>query len=163
MSPYDQVNHVFTQRTLPARGGFANTGGHLCFGTNVVNGSPYDLSGCEHFGLGTLKNPSSTVYRWMKEDPTTPGNLIAAGNPVTIPAPMWTVPAGAQSARGRRHPGPAAAGGCARSVSADAEFGVAVWAKVFETESATRRIWTTWWPTIPPFPATKGRCRTRTP
>src|SRR5512135_2415153 len=65
MSPYDQVNHVFTQRTLPAAPGFANTGGHLCFGANVINGSPYDLAGCEHFGLGTLKNPSSTVYRWM--------------------------------------------------------------------------------------------------
>ena len=61
MSPYDQVAHMFTQRTLPAAPGFVNTGGHLCFGTNVVNGSPYDLAGCEHFGLGTLKNPSSTV------------------------------------------------------------------------------------------------------
>ena len=44
MSPYDQVNHVFTQRTLPAAPGFVNTGGHLCFGTNVVNGSTPSLT-----------------------------------------------------------------------------------------------------------------------
>jgi len=94
MSPYDQVNHVFTQRTLPAAAGFANTGGHLCFGTNVVNGSPYDLAGCEHFGLGTTKNPSSTAYRWMVQDTNHPGSLVPLGNPVTIPAPVWTVPAG---------------------------------------------------------------------
>ncbi len=136
MSAYDQVNHVFTQRTLPAAAGFANTGGHLCFGANVVNGSPYDLSGCEHFGLGTLKNPSNTVYRWMKEDPTTPGNLIALGNPVTIPAPVWTVPAGPNPVVAAVVPVPPPPAVVPVPYLPNAEFGIAVWAKVFETESA---------------------------
>ena len=135
MSPYDQVNHVFTQRTLPAASGFVNTGGHLCFGTNVVNGSPYDLSGCEHFGLGTLKNPSNTAYRWMREDPNTPGNLIALGNPVTIPAPVWTVPPGPNPVVAAVIPVPPPPAVVPVPYEPNAEFGIAVWAKVFETES----------------------------
>ncbi|HZR81128.1 MAG TPA: hypothetical protein VFD92_08520 [Candidatus Binatia bacterium] len=135
MSTYDQVAHVFTQRTLPAAAGFMNTGGHLCFGANVVNGSPYDLAGCEHFGLGTLKNPSNTVYRWMQEDPATPGNLIALGNPVTIPAPVWTVPAGPNPVVAAVIPVPPPPAVVPVPYEPNAEFGVAVWAKVFETES----------------------------
>ena len=91
MSPYDQVLHVFTETTLVAPLGFKDTGGHLCFKNMSVNGQPYDTSGCEHFGVGTLKNPSKTVYRWMQEDPAAPGSLIAQGSPVTIPAPVWNV------------------------------------------------------------------------
>jgi hypothetical protein len=141
MSSYDQVNHVFMQTTPVAPLGFKDTGGHLCFKNMTVNGQPYDTSGCEHFGVGTLKNPSSTVYRWMKEDPSAPGSLIAQGNPVTIPAPVWSV-----------NPAPNPAINPAPVVAAvipvppppavvpvpylpNAEFGVAVWAKVYETES----------------------------
>jgi hypothetical protein len=138
MSSYDQVNHVFTQRTLAAAPGFANTGGHLCFGANVVNGSPYDLSGCEHFGLGTLTNPSNTAYRWMKEDPTTPGNLVPLGNPVTIPAPVWTVPAGPNPLVAAVVPVPPPPAVVPVPFLPNAEFGIAVWAKVFETESADK-------------------------
>ncbi|MBI3784511.1 MAG: hypothetical protein HY270_14040 [Deltaproteobacteria bacterium] len=144
MSSYDQTNHVFTQTTPVAPLGFKDTGGHLCFKNMTVNGQPYDTSGCEHFGVGTLKNPSNTVYRWMKEDPATPGSLIAQGNPVTIPAPVWSV-----------NPAPNPAVNPAPVVAAvipvppppavvpvlylpNAEFGVAVWAKVFETESPNK-------------------------
>ena len=141
MSSYDQVNHVFTQTTPVAPLGFKDTGGHRCFKNMNINGQPYDTSGCEHFGVGTLKNPSKTVYRWMKEDPAIPGSLIAQGSPVTIPAPVWSV-----------NPAPDPAVNPAPVVVAvipvppppavvpvpylpNAEFGVAVWAKVFETES----------------------------
>jgi len=70
---------------------FQNTGGHLCYRGMLVGSIPYDTARCEHFGVGTITNPSNSLYRWMKEDPTAPGSLIAQGSPVTIPAPVWTV------------------------------------------------------------------------
>ena len=135
MSSYDQINHVFMQTTPVAALNFADTGGHRCFKNMSVNGQPYDTAGCEHFGVGTLKNPSSTVYRWMKEDPTSPGSLIAQGNPVTIPAPVWTVGAGAAPVVAAVIPVPPPPAVVPVPYLANAEFGVAVWAKVFETES----------------------------
>jgi len=138
MSPYDQVNHVFTQITPVAPLGFKNTGGHLCYKNMNVNGQPYDTAGCEHFGVGTLKNPSSTVYRWMKEDPTAPGSLIAQGSPVTIPAPVWTVGAGPAPVVAAVIPVPPPPAVVPVPYLPNAEFGVAVWAKVFETESPSQ-------------------------
>jgi hypothetical protein len=137
MSPYDQQNHVFTQATPVAPLGFKNTGGHLCYKDMTVNGQPYDTAGCEHVGVGTLKNPSSTVYRWMKEDPTTPGSLIAQGDPVTIPAPVWTInPVGNVVVAVIPVPPPPAV--VPVPFLPNAEFGVAVWARVFETESPSQ-------------------------
>ena len=138
MSPYDQVNHVFTQTTPGCAGGFKNTGGHLCYKNMNVGGQPYDTAGCEHFGVGTLTNPSNSVYRWMKEDPTTPGSLIAQGSPVTIPAPVWTVNpmVGAPPVVVAVIPVPPPPAVVPVPYLPDAEFGVAVWAKVFETESS---------------------------
>jgi hypothetical protein len=140
MSPYDQINHVFTQTTPVAPPGFKDTGGHLCFKNMMVNGQPYDTAGCEHFGVGTLKNASSTVYRWMKEDPTTPGTLVAQGSPVTIPAPVWTVNpvVNAPPVVVAVIPVPPPPAVVPVPYLPDAEFGVAVWAKVFETESPTK-------------------------
>jgi hypothetical protein len=140
LSPYDQVNHVFTQTTPVAPAGFQNTGGHLCYRNMMVGGQPYDTAGCEHFGVGTLKNPSNTVYRWMKEDPTTPGSLIAFGSPVTIPAPVWTVNpmGGAPPVVVAVIPVPPPPAVVPVPYIPDAEFGVAVWARVFETESSDK-------------------------
>ena len=137
MSPYDQVNHVFTLATPVAAPGFANTGGHLCYQGMVVNNVPYLTSGCEHFGVGTLKNPTNTVYRWMKEDPTTPGSLIAQGSPVTIPAPVWNVVQvpNAPPIVAAVIPVPPPPAVVPVPYNPNAEFGVAVWAKVYETES----------------------------
>ena len=137
MSPYDQVNHVFTLATPVAAPGFTNTGGHLCYKGMVVNNAPYEASGCEHFGVGTLKNPTNTVYRWMKEDPITPGALIAQGSPVTIPAPVWTVNpvVNAPPVVVAVIPVPPPPAVVPVPYNPNAEFGVAVWAKVFETES----------------------------
>ncbi|HEX7409764.1 MAG TPA: hypothetical protein VF515_19210 [Candidatus Binatia bacterium] len=136
MSPYDQQNHVFTQATPVAPLGFKNTGGHLCYKDMTVNGQPYDTAGCEHVGVGTLKNPSSTVYRWMKEDPTTPGSLIAQGAPVTIPAPVWTTSGGNVVVAVIPVPPPPAV--VPVPFLPNAEFGIAVWARVFETESPSQ-------------------------
>jgi hypothetical protein len=140
MSPYDQVNHVFTQTTPVAPAGFQNTGGHLCYRGMVIGSQPYDTSGCEHFGVGTLKNPSNTVYRWMKEDPAIPGSLLAQGNPVTIPAPVWTINpvVNAPPVVVAVIPVPPPPAVVPVPYLPDAEFGVAVWAKVFETESPSQ-------------------------
>jgi len=138
MSPYDQVNHVFTQTTPVAPVGFKDTGGHLCFKNMSVNGQPYDTAGCEHFGVGTLKTPTNTVYRWMKEDPTQPGSLIAQGSPVTIPAPVWTVNPGANPVVVAVIPVPPPPAVVPVPYLPNAEFGVAVWAKVYETESSSQ-------------------------
>jgi len=135
MSPYDQSAHVFTQTTPVAPAGFKNTGGHLCYKNMTVNGQPYDTSGCEHFGVGTLRNASNTVYRWMKEDPTSPGSLIAQGSPVTIPAPVWTVGAGPNPVVAAVIPVPPPPAVVPVPYLPNAEFGVAVWVKVFETEA----------------------------
>lgn len=135
MSSYDQVGHVFTQTTPVAPANFQDTGGHLCFRNMNVNGQPYDTAGCEHFGVGTLKNPSATVYRWMKEDPATPGTLKAQGSPVTIPAPVWTIGAGPNPVVQAVIPVPPPPAVVPVPYLPNAEFGVATWAKVFETES----------------------------
>ena len=140
MSPYDQVKHVFTATTPMAAAGFKDTGGHACFTGMNPNGIPYAQAGCEHFGLGTLKNPSSTFYRWMKEDPASPGSLVAQGNSISIPAPVWTVAPAAGGAVNVKAvipvPPPPPPALVPVPFQPNAEFGVAVWAKVMETESA---------------------------
>lgn len=135
MSPYDQVAHAFTETTPVAPAGFQDTGGHLCFKNMTVQGQPYDTAGCEHFGVGTLKNPSNTVYRWMKENPAVPGTLLAQGSQVTIPAPVWSVGAGVAPVVAAVIPVPPPPAVVPVPYNPNAEFGVAVWAKVFETES----------------------------
>jgi hypothetical protein len=137
MSPYDQTGHAFTATTPVAAANFQDTGGHACFTGMNPNGIPYDQSGCEHFGVGTLKNPTNTIYRWMKEDPATPGALIADGNPVSIPAPSWTVAPAAGGAVNVKAviPVPAPPAVVPVPYQPNGEFGVAAWAKVMETES----------------------------
>ena len=53
-------------------------------------GAAYPTSGCEHFGVSLLKNPTRTTYRWLVADPFDPANLVQA-SPVAIPAPTVTV------------------------------------------------------------------------
>lgn len=137
MSAYDQANHVFTATTPVAQPGFGDTGGHACFTGMNPNGVPYDTSGCEHFGVGTLKNASNTVYRWMKEDPAAPGSLVALGSPVSIPAPAWTVNQVNNVVNVQAViPVPPPPAVLPVPIQPNAEFGVASWAKVLETESA---------------------------
>ena len=71
------------------------TMGHQCW----VYGDPnYPYSGCEHFGMSLVKNPTKTSYRWLVGDPAT-GTLKVAGlpgspsipAPVNVPPPVWNV------------------------------------------------------------------------
>lgn len=87
-------------------------------------------NGCEHFGLGLSKSPTSVANRWLISDPAKPGALQPFGADVSIAAPLWSVV-------------PPAAPGAAPAVQAElpppkappAQFGNAVWVKVLETES----------------------------
>ncbi|MGE0387355.1 MAG: VPLPA-CTERM sorting domain-containing protein [Gammaproteobacteria bacterium] len=63
----------------PAGGPVATTG-HAC----VV------AVGCEHFGAGLYQQPTATRYRWLIEDPNSPGTLTA-GPLVSLMAPIYAV------------------------------------------------------------------------
>jgi hypothetical protein len=151
-SSYDQTTHQFTKRTIPYG---TNVPGHrMCYGS----GSYYDNSGCEHFGLGLLKQPSKALYSWLTEDPTHPGTLL--GNlplpggvvkalkplPVSIPQPVWTVQepavAGQPVVVNATIPVPTPPDALVPvtvdivpSTSPTREFSIASWVKILETES----------------------------
>ncbi|MEW5770495.1 MAG: PEP-CTERM sorting domain-containing protein [Pseudomonadota bacterium] len=82
---------------------------------------------CDHFGVGTLKNPSKTTYSWLLETGT-PG--VLTNGVVNLPAPVWNVsPApvvGAPPVVMARIEAPAPEN--------EARFGEAIWVKVFTTE-----------------------------
>lgn len=63
------------------------TNGHQC----VMGTFGYDTSGCEHFGVWTMANPATTVYRWLIADPNNAGQLMTYGSAVAIPAPVWLI------------------------------------------------------------------------
>jgi hypothetical protein len=130
-STYDPGTKTFTQSTPLAPSPITPTLGHECWSGGS---SGYLLSGCEHFGLGLLKSPTRTVYRWLVADPAKPGNLMSSATKVSVPAPVWSVkpPSPAQPAPGVRAvveaPEPAPV----------QEWGEAVWVKVYVTESPLR-------------------------
>lgn len=85
-SPYDLKTQSFPLRTVVASPSLT-PGGHQCVNTPLVN----NATGCEHFGLAIIGNPTKVTYHWLVPDPATPGNLTHAGSKVSIPAPTWSV------------------------------------------------------------------------
>jgi hypothetical protein len=85
---------------------------------------------CDHFGVGTVANPTKTTYSWLHE--TSPGVLSNANGVVHLPAPAWVVippdpglpPGPPQVVAQIEAPDP----------PEGAEFGDALWVKVFTTE-----------------------------
>ena len=61
--------------------------GHQC----IIGTAGYTTSGCEHFGISTIGNPTKVIYHWMVADPANPGQLKTYGSQVGIPAPVWVV------------------------------------------------------------------------
>ncbi len=127
-SPWDPVAKAFTEGTPIASSPITPTLGHQCWTGGSIE---YLTSGCEHFGLGLIKNPTNTVYRWLVADPEKPGSLRASGTNVSIPAPEWKV----------NPPSPEKPAGGVEAVinapqpEAFQEFGEAEWVKVYVTES----------------------------
>ena len=67
-----------------------NVSGEDCW--SLGQGSAYPTSGCEHFGVSTMVNPTKTTYRWLVASTFDPSVLVpAAGGPVAIPAPTAIV------------------------------------------------------------------------
>lgn len=82
---------------------------------------------CDHFGVGTTGNATKTTYSWLLET-ATPG--ILTNGVVNLPAPTWNVTpspvAGAAPVVVAQIQAPAPA--------MEAQFGEAIWVKVFTTE-----------------------------
>jgi hypothetical protein len=134
-SPLDGNNN-FVNTTVMAPANPTPTDGHACYlyGPAGATQQLYDASGCEHFGLGLINNPTNEIYNWLVDDPSNHGHLIYANTPVSIPAPVWTVSNNGNVAAALPAPAPqpiAALPG----VPACALWGDAVWVKVYKTES----------------------------
>jgi uncharacterized repeat protein (TIGR02543 family) len=86
MARWDNVNQRFSTET-PVAVHPTVTNGHQC----VMGTLGYDTSGCEHFGVWTVSNASTTTYRWLIADANTPGQLTTYGSAVAIPAPIWII------------------------------------------------------------------------
>lgn len=104
------------------------TPGDNCWSGGGVGYGP--ATPCDHFGVGTIGNPTKTTYSWLHE--VSPGVLTSASGVVHLPAPKWMViPPDPQ-----QPPGPPQV--VAQIESPDpapgAEFGDALWVKVFTTE-----------------------------
>lgn len=128
-SPYDQVNHVFTQTTPMAPSVISPTDGHACW---TGGSADYLTKSCEHFGVGMNRNPTNTAYRWLVADSSNPGALQPSGTKVSIPAPIWNV---APPPQGGVNPVVQAVLP-AEPPEVNQQFGDAMWVKVFVTESA---------------------------
>lgn len=82
---------------------------------------------CDHFGVGTTTNATRTTYSWLLETPT-PG--VLTNGVVSLPAPVWSViPDPVVGA-----PPVVAAQIQAPAPEDEAQFGEAIWVKVFTTE-----------------------------
>ncbi|HEY9192589.1 MAG TPA: PEP-CTERM sorting domain-containing protein [Methyloversatilis sp.] len=120
-------------------GGFVTPGDNCWSGGGVGYGAS---TPCDHFGVGTTKNASRTIYSWLLE--TQPNSDVLTKNGVALPAPVWVVepaavpaPVGQPALPPQRvvavieapDPVPDAAG-----AEDGAKFGDAIWIKIFKTE-----------------------------
>lgn len=65
--------------------------GHDCYSSGPVGN--YEASGCEHFGVSLVRQPSRTTYRWLVADDAADANATFAVVPqaVELPVPVWNV------------------------------------------------------------------------
>ncbi|MBI5192260.1 MAG: hypothetical protein HZA08_02325 [Nitrospirae bacterium] len=106
--------------------------GHQCW----THGDPnYPNSGCEHFGVSLMRNPTKTIYRWLIENTSAPGTLTPFGSNVSIPAPVWNVIPQPVIPPVVRAVIPAPPPPAPDPVVPIPQWGTPIWAKVFKTES----------------------------
>ncbi len=139
----DAINNKFGTRVTYA-GSFSAPNGTWDFGTPTTDPLNFVTSGdscwtrggtgysagtpCDHFGVGTTKNPAKTTYNWLVET-ATPGELSKGG--VVLPAPAWQVipnqanPAAAPQVIAQIE---------APEAEAEGQYGEAMWVKVYTTE-----------------------------
>ncbi len=108
--------------------GAAVTPGDNCWSGGGIGYGPSTT--CDHFGVGTTATPTKTTYSWLQE--VSPGVLSGANGIVNLPAPQWVVIPPDPNL-------PQALPQVVAKVEAPepvqgAEFGEALWVKVFTTE-----------------------------
>jgi len=108
------------------------TPGDNCWSGGGLPGLGYGPSTpCDHFGVGTLRNPTKTTYSWLVET-ATPG--VLSNGVVNIPAPVFTNPVRPPA----NDPGGPAVPLVVAQVKAPEpgpfDFGDALWVKVYTTE-----------------------------
>jgi len=111
--------------------------GETCWSLGA--GPGYAASGCEHFGVSTLRNPTQTTYRWLAGDPTTgviaPATVIVAGVPVPAPPVAIAHPVVAVAAvAGQQQVQAAIQGVPPPAAPLPRRYGQAEWVKVYKTE-----------------------------
>jgi hypothetical protein len=120
---YDGTNWDYGTPTTPS-GTFVTPGDNCWSGGGLGYGPDCP---CDHFGVGTIGNPTKTTYSWLLE--ASPGVLTTANGVVQLPAPVWNV---------IPDPNPAAPPQVVAQVESPEpegfEFGDALWVKVFTTE-----------------------------
>lgn len=84
-SPFDASAGRFAERTL------AHTVPWFPGQCYQWNPATYQDSGCEHFGAGTIANPTGARARWLCEDSSSPGSLVAVDPPTAVPMPNYYV------------------------------------------------------------------------
>lgn len=115
-------------------GAFATPGDNCWSG----GGLGYNASTpCDHFGVGTRKNATSTTYSWLTE--TAPTSGVLNNGVVNLPAPVWNVIPAAPSPPGQP-PAPPLVGAVVQAPAPiqlnepEPQWGTAIWVKVFTTE-----------------------------
>lgn len=123
VSAFDGTNWAFGTPS----GNFVTPGDNCWSGGGVGYGPG---TPCDHFGVGTSANPTKTTYSWLVETDQ-PGAL--SNGTVTLPAPAWNVIP--QAPVGNQAPPPIVVAQIrAPQAEFEAQFGEAIWVKVFTTE-----------------------------
>jgi hypothetical protein len=126
-SAYDGAAQQFLHTTVAHAAGTPFAGSCYQWGAN------YDAAGCEHFGAALNATPTKTTYRWLIEDPVSPGTgaLVGFDPPVAIPAPTYVILPPAQPAAPPELQAEIVA---PEPPEAPELFGDAQWVKVFKTQ-----------------------------
>jgi len=123
LSAFDGTNWAFGTPS----GSFITPGDNCWSGGGVGYGPG---TPCDHFGVGTSANPTKTTYNWLIET-NQPG--VLTNGTVTLPAPAWNVLP--QAPVGNQAPPPIVVAQIrAPEAEFEAQFGEAIWVKVFTTE-----------------------------
>lgn len=108
------------------------TPGDNCWTGGGLSGGYNASTPCDHFGVGTIKNPKNTKYSWLLET-TTPGTLT--NGTVALPAPAWQVIPADPAPAGQPQAQPVVVAQIqAPAPEIEDQFGEAMWVKIFRTE-----------------------------
>lgn len=124
----------YSTPTVPV-GSFATPGDNCWSGGGLGYSA---ATPCDHFGVGTRANASKTTYSWLFGDAS--GTLSRANGAVSLPAPAWEVIPSPPAEPNLPPPPPQVVARVAApepevpEINGQAQWGTAMWVKVFTTE-----------------------------